>query len=300
MTVSVEDLEDLYDSYSDGEILRLYTSGNLTEVAKKVALNEIKLRRLTIPANVSGDSDPVEEKSRPEFEMRIIANNLRFDEAIILSEAMIAEGITSDTQGSNIHNAFFPSGFNHLVRVDERYFQQALTIYEQFKKSQPSNNEERAEGEADIAKQTKFSDLSKEEQRLVRQVEMRMAMFAIGFLAIMLLVAFNMKSIVRVIGPYITPNIAHGLLLLLSVFVLKVTVTTNERGTFKGPNGQETTKEEAPFAFGVEVIGGYVLFGILFIYGIQYFLNISILPTNLTMFEGAIKVMLKVLLQSLK
>jgi len=262
MTVSVEDLEDLYDSYSDGEILRLYTSGNLTEVAKKVALNEIKLRRLTIPANVSGDSDPVEEKSRPEFEMRIIANNLRFDEAIILSEAMIAEGITSDTQGSNIHNG--------------------------------------AEGEADIAKQTKFSDLSKEEQRLVRQVEMRMAMFAIGFLAIMLLVAFNMKSIVRVIGPYITPNIAHGLLLLLSVFVLKVTVTTNERGTFKGPNGQETTKEEAPFAFGVEVIGGYVLFGILFIYGIQYFLNISILPTNLTMFEGAIKVMLKVLLQSLK
>lgn len=57
MAVTVEDLEDLYDSYSDGEILRLYTSGNLTDVAKKVALNEIKLRILTIPAKLNGDSD---------------------------------------------------------------------------------------------------------------------------------------------------------------------------------------------------------------------------------------------------
>lgn len=47
MAVSIEDLENLYNSYSDEEIKRLYKSGNLTEVAKKVALNEIKLRRLT-------------------------------------------------------------------------------------------------------------------------------------------------------------------------------------------------------------------------------------------------------------
>ena len=232
--------------------------------------------------------------------MRVIATNLRFDEAIILSESMIAEGITSDTQGSNIHNAFFPSGFNHLVRVDERYLEQALTIYEQFKKSQLEENEAKTEGKADIAKPIKFSDLSKEEQELVRRIEMRMAMFSIGFLAIMLLLAFNLKSIIRVIAPYWSSNINHGLLLLISVIILKTSVTTHERGTYKGPHGQETSKEDDPILFWFEVIGGYVLFGVLFIYGIQYFLNVNILPTSLTVFEGWVKVMFRVLIQSFK
>ena len=281
VSISPESLELLYDSYSDDEIIRLYKSGNLTEVAEKIALNEIKLRKLThlVIKNENYDSVVVNTTSlSPEYSMRVIANNLRFDEAIVLSESMIAEGIFSDTQGSNMHDAFFPSGLNHLVRVDERYFEQALALYKQFRMNQPEDLEERAENITDNARVKNFSELTQEEQKIVRDIKRNMAMRAIGILAIVFFIGLNLKTIVRFTAPYVTPNIVHAFLVIVSFFILKASISTSEKGVLKARNGTDITKEDRPYAFWFEVIGGYIISGLCFVYGMQYFLNWHILP----------------------
>lgn len=82
-----EDLIERYQQFSDEELLKLFTSGNLTELAKSVALKEIKARRLIVP------SLELNRINKLSVNMKTIALNLGSSEVDELSEIIKCNGI---------------------------------------------------------------------------------------------------------------------------------------------------------------------------------------------------------------
>lgn len=123
-----DDLEERYNQFSDEEIIRLLSSGDLTELAQSVASNELKLRRLAIPSEVKGDIESIAIENL-EANMRVVAEHLTISEANILCGLIQTEGIPAhvgDTNFSNL-NSPFPSPFgNAYVRVPFEYVKQAM------------------------------------------------------------------------------------------------------------------------------------------------------------------------------
>ena len=72
-----DDLDVRHNQFSDEEIIRLFSSGSLTELAQSVALNELKLRILAIPFKVKGENASMEIENL-EANMRVIAESLIF------------------------------------------------------------------------------------------------------------------------------------------------------------------------------------------------------------------------------
>jgi hypothetical protein len=281
-------LKNLYETYSDDEVVRLYTSGDLTEEAEKVAINEIKARKLKVPNHDDSNSNTDlehAENSMTASDMKVIANNLRFDEAIILSELMIAEGIPSDVGSTTLQNAFFPSGLSGVVRVPKKYISQAIPVIEAF-------NSDKLEGQESVVSKeepTENIELSDEEKKILKELNRRFyfAMFIIISLGIFILVYG--KPIIRFISPFITPNIFHGLLLVASYFMMKSSVSIHEKGGFDARNGTHVKKEDSPIGFWIEVAGGYIIAAICFTYGLQYFIGLSLLPTSQVEWDNLIQ-----------
>lgn len=123
-----DDLEETYNQFSDEEIIRLFSSGNLTELAQSVALNELKLRHLATPSKVNSDNESIEIENL-EANMRVVADHLTVPEANVLCGLIQTEGIPSDVGDSNFTNLNlpFPSAFgNAYVRVPTEYVKQAM------------------------------------------------------------------------------------------------------------------------------------------------------------------------------
>lgn len=123
-----DDLEERYNQFSDEEIIRLFSSGNLTDLAQSVALNELKLRHLALPSEINSDVESI-EIANLEANMRVVAEHLTIVEANILCGLIQTEGIPADVGDSNLTNVIspFPSAFgNAYVRVPLEYVKQAM------------------------------------------------------------------------------------------------------------------------------------------------------------------------------
>lgn len=87
MNTNREDLIERYQQFSDEELLKIFTSGNLTELAQSVALNEVKARRILAPKPDLKSNDKLPVNMSP------VAFNLTSSEADELSEIIKNNGI---------------------------------------------------------------------------------------------------------------------------------------------------------------------------------------------------------------
>ena len=99
MTPDREELQQSYSRLSDAEVTRLAACGTLTELAQSVAVAELRARGLPIP--VPPQPKPVEDEVYP-GRMRIVARNLSYIEAHILSSLLNAEGIPAQPGNVNL------------------------------------------------------------------------------------------------------------------------------------------------------------------------------------------------------
>jgi hypothetical protein len=163
-----EDLVEIYKSFSDEEVVRLYSSGNLTELAKSVALNEIKFRHLPIPTVQSNSPNLVDVKLDNvvplNSSMKVVASYLSPVEVDILQGLLEAQGVPAYPKysGYSHPNILFPQDFQGCyISVPQEYIEQAATIIQDFKKGDFQLEEELLEEEDVQTESVKIETLKK-------------------------------------------------------------------------------------------------------------------------------------------
>jgi hypothetical protein len=137
MNVTQQELEASFQLLNDDELLRRASSGNLTELAQKVAQAEIDTRGLTLTIEPCQDDTAIAE---PDFvghgDLLILTRYLSPTEAYLLEACLEAEGIPSMVTDAHLIQA------NELlsvalggarVLVPESHFEQAQAVFTAFK-----------------------------------------------------------------------------------------------------------------------------------------------------------------------
>lgn len=311
MNNNLEDLEERYNQFSDEEIIRLFSSGNLTELAQSVALNELKLRHLAIPFEAKGDNESMEIENL-EANMRVIAENLTVSEANILCGLIQSEGIPADVGDSNFTNlnSPFPSAFgNAYIRVPFEYIKQAMDFINAYNQGKYEFDDGLVGGEDSIEDAVE-SDLideltleQKEREILLKRLKLNptsavdpsyktteshwfgfIAIFALFILAFIIYqkisgISFIEIDLVKLSTKIETLGRTDLLLLIispLSYFVIQYSFAVLQKGAFDAKNGNTYTKANRPIGFWFEVIGGVILGLFLFVYGVWLIFNLSI------------------------
>jgi hypothetical protein len=138
MSVTKQQLEEIYAGISDSVLLRRYQSGDLTEVAQSVALAELRQRGIEVP---SMDTEKVAEDSQLNSARRAdlvhLATLLAATEAHILRGCLESQGISAvvadahTTQSISLLS-FATGGVRILVPEDQ--LDSAKAVYESFKR----------------------------------------------------------------------------------------------------------------------------------------------------------------------
>lgn len=127
------ELEQNFRSLADDELTLRVASGTLTELARWVAIAELKARKLQIPTLESGvgKADDVYHG-----DMTLVARNLDATEAHMLCSCLRAAGVPADSGDTNLvqtHSLLTIAVGGACVRVPENYVAEAKEIIESFK-----------------------------------------------------------------------------------------------------------------------------------------------------------------------
>lgn len=133
MSPDRRELEQSFRSLADDELTHRVASGTLTELARWVAIAELKARKLQIPAVAAGagKADDVYHGH-----MTIVVRNLDATEAHMLCSCLRAAGVPADSGDTNLvqmHSLLTIAVGGACVRVPENYVAEANEIIEAFK-----------------------------------------------------------------------------------------------------------------------------------------------------------------------
>ncbi|MCF8197448.1 MAG: DUF2007 domain-containing protein [Sulfuritalea sp.] len=127
------ELEQNFRSLADDELTQRVASGTLTELARWVAIAELKARKLQIPALDSGAG---KADDAYHGDMTIVVRNLDAIEAHMLCSCLRAAGVPADSGDTNLvqmHSLLTIAVGGACVRVPENYLAEANEIIDAFK-----------------------------------------------------------------------------------------------------------------------------------------------------------------------
>lgn len=128
-----QELEQDFRSLADDELTHRIAAGTLTELARWVAVAELKARGLQIPVPETGAG---KADDTYHGDMSIVARNLDATEAHMLCSCLRAAGVPADSGDTNLvqmHSLLTIAVGGACVRVPEDYVAQAREIIEAFK-----------------------------------------------------------------------------------------------------------------------------------------------------------------------
>lgn len=133
-----EDLAQGFRALADDELTHRVASGTLTELARWVAIAELKRRRLQIPV---ADSDRAKANDGDVYhgDMTIVARNLDATEAYMLCSCLRAGGVPADSGDTNLvqtHSLLTIAVGGACVRVPENYLAEAREVIAAFKRGE--------------------------------------------------------------------------------------------------------------------------------------------------------------------
>ena len=126
-----------FHTLADDELTQRVASGGLTELARWVAIVELKQRKLQIPAADVGDAALRDDAYHGD--MTIVARNLDATEAHVLSSCLRAGGVPADSGDTNLvqmHSLLTIAVGGACVRVPENYLAEAREIIAAFKRGE--------------------------------------------------------------------------------------------------------------------------------------------------------------------
>ncbi len=129
-----EDLEELFRSLADEELLRRCASGELTDFARSIALKEARARGLA-PLDAPQAPPPPEEPYRGDWIM--VARYLSFTEVHLLKSRLESAGIPAMVGDAHLIQTdalLSPAMRGANVRVPAAYVRDALEIVASFKR----------------------------------------------------------------------------------------------------------------------------------------------------------------------
>ncbi len=131
-----EDLEQCFRALADDELTHRVASGALTELARWVAIAELKQRRLQIPVADSVRANG-NEGDVYHGDMTIVARNLDATEAYMLCSCLRAGGVPADSGDTNLvqtHSLLTIAVGGACVRVPANYLAEAQAVIAAFKR----------------------------------------------------------------------------------------------------------------------------------------------------------------------
>lgn len=133
-----EDLEQSFRALAADELTQRVASGTLTELARWVAIAELKRRRLQIPV---ADSDCAKANDGDVYhgDMTIVARNLDATEAYMLCSCLRAGGVPAETGDTNLvqtHSLLTIAVGGACVRVPASYLAEAQAVITAFKRGE--------------------------------------------------------------------------------------------------------------------------------------------------------------------
>ncbi len=134
MALDHQDLEEMFRSLADDELLRRCASGELTDLAQSVALSEIRARGLTPPKPPQAPPPP-EEDYQGDWVM--VARYLSFTEVHLLKSRLESAGIPAlvgDAHLIQTDALLTPAMRGANVRVPAAHVREALEIVAAFKR----------------------------------------------------------------------------------------------------------------------------------------------------------------------
>ena len=133
-----EDLEQSFRALAADELTQRVASGTLPELARWVAIAELKRRRLQIPV-----ADPVRTIADGDAgyhgDMTMVARNLDATEAYMLCSCLRAGGVPADSGDTNLvqaHSLLTIAVGGACVRVPGNYLAEALEVIAAFKRGE--------------------------------------------------------------------------------------------------------------------------------------------------------------------
>ncbi|HEY8085005.1 MAG TPA: hypothetical protein VIE69_05320 [Methylophilaceae bacterium] len=138
MNVERLELEARFNSLSDEEVIRLISSGNLTELAQSIAATELEQRGVSLPS-IEPTIDEPEEALDHDVQMRIVAHHLTPTEAYILCARLQAEGIPAEAGNANFAQTYSLYTFavgGACLRVPLEYIPQAMQVIDAFNRGE--------------------------------------------------------------------------------------------------------------------------------------------------------------------
>ena len=138
MSPEREDLEQVFRALADDELTHRVASERLTELARWVAIAELKRRRLQVPVANSGRAN-ANEGNVYHGDMTIVARNLDATEAFMLCSCLRAAGVPADSGDTNLvqtHSLLTIAVGGACVRVPENYLAEAREIIAAFKRGE--------------------------------------------------------------------------------------------------------------------------------------------------------------------
>ncbi|MCF8177113.1 MAG: hypothetical protein K9J74_01265 [Sulfuritalea sp.] len=134
MTPDRLELAQHFRSLADDELTHQVASGTLTELARWVAVAELKQRKLQMPAiDTSGDG----QGDAYHGDMTIVARNLDATEAHMLRSCLRAAGVPADSGDTNLvqtHSLLTIAVGGACVRVPQHYVAEAQEIIAAYKR----------------------------------------------------------------------------------------------------------------------------------------------------------------------
>ncbi|MCF8184158.1 MAG: hypothetical protein K9J43_04200 [Polynucleobacter sp.] len=143
MSPDREALAQEFCSLADDELTQRVASGGLTELARWVAIAELKQRKLQIPAPDAGGAALLDDVYHGD--MTIVARNLVATEAHVLCSCLRAGGVPADSGDTNLvqmHSLLTIAVGGACVRVPENYLAEAQEIIAAFKRGEFQLDEE--------------------------------------------------------------------------------------------------------------------------------------------------------------
>jgi hypothetical protein len=129
MNPTARELEQVFESLCDEELLSRCASGTLTEEAKIVALKEARLRGL----NPIEPQPIIEEKETYYGDFVIVARNLNLSEAQVYKTLLEAAGIPAEVGDANFSRAYV-SLYSANVKVPAAFVGEAKEVFAAFKR----------------------------------------------------------------------------------------------------------------------------------------------------------------------
>jgi hypothetical protein len=133
-----EDLEQSFRALAADELTQRVASGTLTELARWVAIAELKRRQLQIP--IAGAVRAIADGDTGYHgDMTIVARNLDATEAYMLCSCLRAGGVPADSGDTNLvqtHSLLTIAVGGACVRVPGNYLEEALEVIAAFKRGE--------------------------------------------------------------------------------------------------------------------------------------------------------------------